>query len=156
MFLIISSPLTLFIFFRLVFSSLSSSSYPWLVALWCLSVICSSFCPLTSDTSSLGLFSSLISFHWKSRAWSLFEWILFSSSSLLLLLTLDFLFIWGSLHPCCFHQNLPILLLTCPPSLLCCSMGNTGNHGEQVCDGNLAVVRYEPCPPNVHACMERC
>lgn len=41
-------------------------------------------------------------------------------------------------------HSLPYL---CPPSLLCCSMGNTGNHGEQVCDihGDLAVVRYEQC-----------
>lgn len=51
----------------------------------------------------------------------------------------------GSLHPRYFHRSLPILFLICPPSLFCCSMANTGNHGEQVCDihGNLAI-RYEP------------
>lgn len=34
------------------------------------------------------------------------------------------------------------------PRLLCCSLGNAGNHGEQVCDihGSLTVVRYGSCP----------
>lgn len=44
------------------------------------------------------------------------------------------------------------------PRSLCCSMAKTGNHGELVCDihGNLAVVRYEPCPPksaSLHAAV---
>lgn len=37
----------------------------------------------------------------------------------------------------------PSLSLTCPTSLLCCSMGNTGNHGDRHVHGSLAVVRYE-------------
>lgn len=50
----------------------------------------------------------------------------------------------GSLHPCHFHRSLPLSHLPLP-SFFSCSMANTGNHGEQVCDihGNLAI-RYEP------------
>lgn len=50
----------------------------------------------------------------------------------------------GSLHPCHFHRSLPLFHLPLP-SFFSCSMANTGNHGEQVCDihGNLAI-RYEP------------
>lgn len=137
-----------------VCSALSSSSYPWLVALWCLSGFLSSFCHLPHGHTFFGtgyfVFGSLLSSHLLTReAWSLFEWILISSSSLTVCLS-----IWRSLHTCCLHQSPPILLLTRPPSLLCCSMGSTGNQGERVCDGNLAVVRYEPCPPSVHAGME--
>lgn len=46
-----------------------------------------------------------------------------------------------------------VFLFSCSPSLLCCSMGNTGNHGEQLCNihGDLAVVRYEP-----HPCLLAC
>ncbi|XP_067352811.1 prominin 1 b isoform X3 [Channa argus] len=32
-------------------------------------------------------------------------------------------------------------------------MGNTGYHGEQVCNGNLTVDRYEPCSLYLHAAV---
>lgn len=99
------------------------------------------------DFGSLHIFLTLF---FPSEITSMAFLSLYGSSSRHLLLPLPPLFrlyFRGSLHPCCFQRSLPILSLTCPPALLCCSMGNTGNHGEQVCDihGDLAVVRYEQC-----------
>ena len=55
----------------------------------------------------------------------------------------------GSLHPSDFQGSSPLVFFIHLPSILCCSIANTSNHDEQVCDihGNIAVVRYEPCPP---------
>lgn len=147
------------IFSSCYFRSFSSSSYPWLVALWCLSVNNTSLLPLPrvhslSGMGYFGFFGSLhifLTFFIRNHKHdlSLFAWILISSTSPASYSSLFDFFptLWGSLHPCCSQRSLPIFFLTCPPSLLCCSMGNTGNHGEQVCDihGDLAVVRYEQC-----------
>ncbi len=143
------------IFSSCCFRSLSSSSYPWLVALWCSSAINASSCPLPRAHSlfGTGYFTAL----------DLFTSSFFPSE----IMSTVFL----SLHGSSFHHLVlrlpplsrrspritPSLLLSaesfhslphlCPPSLLCCSMGNTGNHGEQVRGnhGDLAVVRYEQC-----------
>lgn len=112
------------VFYPCYFHSLSSSSYPWLVALWCLSAINASFRPLprvhslfgTGYFTALDLFTSSsrsFFFHQKSRARSFSlcmdpHFIILSCVSLLSFDTL-----WRSLHPCCFQRSLPILFLTC-------------------------------------------
>lgn len=137
------------------FRSLSSSSYPWLVALWFLITINASFCPLPLpisclvwDTLRLWISSFFPTLYYpKSRARSFSLGM--DLSFLHLLLRLPALFQLYFRHSPRTYSILVAFSGVFPfsfsPSLLCCSMGNTGNHGERVCDihGDLAVVRYE-------------
>lgn len=144
------------------FLSLTSSSYPWLVALWCFDhrECFHSSSPTCHFLFGTGYFTftfwispyfltfcskkiiSTVSFSWHGSSFHHF---------LLHLPSVFFFF-----HCSVFTPSLSfigVFLFSCSPSLLCCSMGNTGNHGEQLCNihGDLAVVRYEP-----HPCLLAC
>lgn len=112
---------------------LFSYSYPWLVALWGLSAIhapcCLKWMKALLGWDDLDSFIFLFLLPGFSSSFSTFD----SFINSLWIAPLSFFFFCGGALPSAF---------SCPPSILCYSLDNTGNRGH----GNAAGVRYEPCP----------